>query len=390
MNDQLTCVLITPYSLLKSRTGGIIGRLLSLSRGLDFVGARMYAPSDEFIGRYEETLEHESISAFAKDAIKQYLRHSLVKNNRFGISNRTMALLFRGENAVDTLVKHVIGGISHDVRGDTIRGTYGDLVTQHSGELEFFEPAVLAPTTEKANRKQLRILADLAMSDGGILEHVVQFREGDKPQTTLVIIKPDNFIRKSARPGNIIDMFSRTGLYIVGAKLMHMSEEQAQEFYGPLREEFVTKLLKPLAERIREALKPEFSFPISDEQHLNMAEVIADRHAEHEFRRIVNYMTGAEQNPWSCNEEESGKCLALLYQGINAIEKIRLSLGATNPETAEPGTVRSTYGHDLMKNGAHASDSPENAQRERRIVGLDKENDTCEFRELILDYLGED
>ena len=50
MSNELAYVLITPYSLMKSRTGGIIGRLLSLGR-LELVGARMYAPSDEFVDR---------------------------------------------------------------------------------------------------------------------------------------------------------------------------------------------------------------------------------------------------------------------------------------------------------------------------------------------------
>ena len=389
MDQQLTYVLITPYSLLKSRTGGIIGRLLSLSLGLEFVGARMYTPSDEFIRRYEETLEFEDMSDSAATALRRYVRQSLPRDNRFGISNRTMALLFRGENAVETLRRDVIGDISPDVRGDSIRGTYGDLVRQQSGEIEFFEPAVLCPTTERANREQLRVLSDLAASDGGILENAVKFPDGVTPQTTLVIIKPDNFMRKSARPGNIIDMFSRTGLYIVGAKLLHLSEAQAMEFYGPLRKIFADKLTPVVASRLRSAIKEQFSFPISEDQYDRMAEILADGNAEYEFRCIVHYMTGAEADPWTQATEESGRCLALLYQGANAIDKIRERLGATNPEHAEPGTVRSTYGHDLMKNGAHASDSPENAERERRIVGLWQEGDTCDVTDIVTAYLRE-
>ena len=62
MKKQLTCVLITPYTLKKSRTGGIIGRLLALGRGVRLVGARMYAPSDEMVNRYAETLAAEEPS----------------------------------------------------------------------------------------------------------------------------------------------------------------------------------------------------------------------------------------------------------------------------------------------------------------------------------------
>jgi nucleoside diphosphate kinase len=78
----------------------------------------------------------------------------------------------------------------------------------------------------------------------------------------------------------------------------------------------------------------------------------------------------------------------MLYEGPSAIEKIRTVLGSTDPSKAEPGTVRSDFGRDLMRNGAHASDSPENALRERRIVGLaETETDTCDLVEIISDYL---
>ena len=49
--------------------------------------------------------------------------------------------------------------------------------------------------------------------------------------------------------------------------------------------------------------------------------------------------------------------------------------------------MRSIYGYDLMKNGAHASDSPESAERERKIVGLWEERGPCEVQEIIARYL---
>lgn len=58
MADELTYALITPYSLLKSRTGGILGRLLSLTN-LEIVGATMFAPSDAFIDKYCATIEEQ-------------------------------------------------------------------------------------------------------------------------------------------------------------------------------------------------------------------------------------------------------------------------------------------------------------------------------------------
>ena len=87
------------------------------------------------------------------------------------------------------------------------------------------------------------------------------------------------------------------------------------------------------------------------------------------------------------DDSQRGKCLALVYQGVDAIEKVRNRLGATNPLEAAEGTVRSIYGYDLMRNGAHASDSPKTAERERRIVGLLEETETPDVVTLIYDYL---
>jgi len=54
----------------------------------------------------------------------------------------------------------------------------------------------------------------------------------------------------------------------------------------------------------------------------------------------------------------------------NAIETIRTKLGSTDPSKAAVGTIRSDYGRDIMKNGAHASDSDSSMKRECQIIGL--------------------
>jgi len=388
MKTQLTHVTITPYSLLKSRTGGIIGRILALSRGARFVGARMYAPSDAMVDRYAESLDAEDKPEVFRNALKEYVSANLRRDNAFGISNRMMMLLFEGPDVIHSLRGNVVGDLSFDVKGDTVRGTYGDFVRMH-GELSFFEPAVLMPTTEEANRRQLKIFADFAMSDGGILTDVVPFEDPSKVETTLSIIKPDNFIRRSSRPGNIIDAFSRTGLYIVAAKMLNMTQAQAEDFYGPLRGIFADKLSGIVADRAREALSGAFDFPIEDDAVESVTDALKHPNAEFEFRKIVNFMTGQDEDGRELAPADRGRCLVLLYQGENAIAKIRERLGATNPKEAEAGTVRSIYGYDLMKNGAHASDSPESAERERKILSLWEEGDSCREKELMDAYLAE-
>jgi nucleoside diphosphate kinase len=57
-----------------------------------------------------------------------------------------------------------------------------------------------------------------------------------------------------------------------------------------------------------------------------------------------------------------------VYEGLNAVSKIRDVLGPTDPSKAPPGSIRREFGSTIMVNAAHASDSPENAQREFGIV----------------------
>jgi len=59
---------------------------------------------------------------------------------------------------------------------------------------------------------------------------------------------------------------------------------------------------------------------------------------------------------------------------VDAVAKIRDILGTTDPSKARPGSVRREFGSNIMVNAAHASDSPENAEREMAIINVDKDN----------------
>jgi nucleoside diphosphate kinase len=293
-----------------------------------------------------------------------------------------MVFLFEGDDPVRSLHEEVVGELAFNMVGNTIRGTYGDFVLK-DGKPWFFEPAVLMPSTHEANRRQLEVLHDFALSDGGILEGVIRFENPRNVQTTLVIIKPDNFLKRTSRPGNIIDVFSREGLFMVGTKVLRLTREDAEEFYAPLREIFVEKLKKPVVNGLKRGLRDVFDFEITEEMYGRMAEVLKKPNAECEFRKIVDYMTGRDEEGAKLAPSERGKCLAILYQGDDAIKRIRTRLGATNPAQAEAGTIRSIFARDLMRNGAHASDSPENAERERKIVGLWGAGQPCSFAERL-------
>ena len=390
MGRELAYAMVTPYSLLKSRTGGIIGRLLSQAN-LEFVGARMYAPSDDFVDRFSRSKELENLSLEAKERLKQYIYENLRAANPFGISNRVIVLLFEGEDAVRVLGEDVIGELSAEPKGDTVRGTFGDYVVYGDGELKYFEPSVLCATTREAAMAQLRTLADFADSDGGIVEEAIKLPPNEKPETTLVLLKPDLFVRRSSRAGNIIDMFSKTGLYIVGADLIHISVAEAERFYGPLRQDFVERLKPALVARIESIVADKLDFEVSEEVFCQMGDLLKEYNAEREFNRIIEYMTGIDRSGMKGEGEKAlpgcTTCLALLYTGVDAVSKIRERLGSTDPLRALPGTVRSDYGLDLMKNGAHASDSLESADRERKILGLWEKPGRSDFKDRLVSYI---
>src|SRR3972149_12309384 len=176
MADELTYALITPYSLLKSRTGGILGRLLSLTN-LEIIGATMFAPSDSFVDKYCATIEGQDIKTSWKKIMINYINSNFRKKNKFGITNRTVLLFFKGSNAIEKLKEEVIGPIT-SFQGHTIRGSFGDFVESSDGTVEYFEPAVLSSADPVTNNKQLALFAEHITQDGGVIENVVKFPEG--------------------------------------------------------------------------------------------------------------------------------------------------------------------------------------------------------------------
>src|SRR5712671_4280657 len=194
MPEQLAYAIITPYSLHKSRTGGILSRLLSRT-GLDLAAARMFAPSEELIKKYSEATisANDPQDRRIQELIYQYIQHNLAPDPKTGRRRRVMMLLFQGEDAVRR-TRSVIGNISPDRRGgETIRDTYGDLIIDENDQVRYFEPAVLAaPTAEEAGTK-LKLWAQYSDSDGGVVENVIPYQPGEKPQRTLVLLKTENF-----------------------------------------------------------------------------------------------------------------------------------------------------------------------------------------------------
>src|SRR5438094_1053313 len=233
--EELSYAIITPYSMRKSRTGGILARLISRT-GLDLVAARMFVPSEELIRRYAQTIVSETEPGHR--ATQELIREYVLKNftgEKQGQRARILCLIFRGASAAEKM-RNTVGHISHeDTSGETIRDTFGDYITDESGKVTYFEPAVVADFDGQAIERDLKLWAEFSDRDGGVLDQAVQFPKDVKIEKTLVLIKPDNFKFPNIRRGGVIEVFSRSGVYSVGFKVHVMRVVHSGDFYGLVR-----------------------------------------------------------------------------------------------------------------------------------------------------------
>jgi len=388
MSQQLAYVIITPYTLYKSRTGGILARLITRT-GLELVGARMYAPSPELVQKYSDLIvsANDPQDRRIQELIRDYIRHNLAPDPKTGRRRRVMMLLFQGEEAVRK-VRSVIGNISFERRGgETIRDTYGDIVLDETDQVRYFEPAVLAAPNFEETQLKLKLWAQYSDKDGGLLEDTLAYQPGEKPQRTLVLIKPDNFRFPTGRPGKVMDSFSGPGLYIFGIKVTGISLAEASEFYAPVKEVLRTKLKDVVASRAKSALEKEFGFKLISGEDQKLGELLGPIYGDNQFESIVKFMAG--RSPSECEGADwkapgTEKSIAIVYEGVEAVRKIRDVLGPTDPSKAPPGSIRREFGQTIMVNAAHASDSVENAEREIRIVNVGENN----FRRVIEEFYG--
>ncbi|HDP81220.1 MAG TPA: nucleoside-diphosphate kinase [Spirochaetes bacterium] len=137
-------------------------------------------------------------------------------------------------------------------------------------------------------------------------------------EQTLVLIKPDG-LRKSLT-GNILSRLSEAKLVIIGARVVKVSKELAESHYGHLRG-------KPF------------------------------------FDELIRYLMG--------EIHDTRRVMALVYHGEDAIGKIREIVGETNPEEANPVSIRGAYGRittsGVFENIVHASSSLEDAEKEIKL-----------------------
>ena len=148
-------------------------------------------------------------------------------------------------------------------------------------------------------------------------------------EACLVIIKPDGIIKSLT--GDILSKLSHSELKIIGAKIVNVNREVAEAHYSNLRTEQIAKH--------------------GEEKGIEI------------FESVMKYIQG---------EFHTDRVFALIYYGENAIKKIRKLAGATNPEHAEPVSIRGKFGRihsqtNVFENVMHASDSKEVAKKEIQL-----------------------
>jgi nucleoside-diphosphate kinase len=136
-------------------------------------------------------------------------------------------------------------------------------------------------------------------------------------EQTLSIIKPDAVAENQI--GNIIEYFEREGLVVVAAKMVHLTADQAKNFYAVHKD-------KPF------------------------------------YMELVNFMT-------------SGPIFVMVLEGENAVSRNREIMGATDPAKAAPGTIRYDFATSIERNAVHGSDSLDTAKKE--IAFFFKPHDIC-------------
>ena len=131
MSEELSYILITPYTIAKSRTGGVLSRLLSRI-DLELVGTQIFAPSQEMTESYAASLYKQSVATKSSSArlLGDFVLQTFAPTK--GRRHRVMMLLLKGDDACRKL-SDMVGALYPENRsiesitGETIRDTYADM-----------------------------------------------------------------------------------------------------------------------------------------------------------------------------------------------------------------------------------------------------------------------
>lgn len=273
MAIERTLVNIYLPALERSITGAIVSMIRFMSESetqLEIVGADVYNFTDHFVREFCETLakKESKEEAEVQEKFKDFLLSEESFNRKKYKMRRVFNVVLEGENAVSR-VHHLMGDIRFR-NGITILGRYGFFKKDEAGRIIAVEFPASAPSDKEEAEAQLNLMWKKYRSFGGPLEDSIVYPPGKMGfvERSVLIVKPNAFEKvNDPRMGNVIDAISRTGMYIIGAKVQIPMPEQMAEFYAMHKG-------KPF------------------------------------FDELVNFMSGK-------------KSLALLYEGVHARREIR-------------------------------------------------------------------
>src|SRR5437868_4700135 len=184
--QELSYAIVTPYSMRKSRTGGIVSRLISRT-GLDVVAGRMFVPSAELVKRYAETIvtETESRHRATQELIREYVRRNFTGKIN-GQRPRVLFLVFRGEDAVSKAQRTVVDIVAERTSGEQMLDAVVDYIAGATGKVTYCGPAVLTAIQPDQVERDLKLGAEFSETDGGILERVIESAAGTKVEKAVV------------------------------------------------------------------------------------------------------------------------------------------------------------------------------------------------------------
>ncbi|MBO4303654.1 MAG: nucleoside-diphosphate kinase [Lentisphaeria bacterium] len=385
MAQKLSYVLITPYSLMKSRAGGIIARLLSGTE-LELAGAQVFAPTAEFAQAQASSIRRElwESEPFGVKLFSDYIRENFIPLDD-GTNARMMILLFRGENVSRKLLQ-AVGELLPSARtrqsaiiGETIRDIYGDLVFNRDGSVDYFEPAVIMPFDDESALSTLEHIADFLEKAPNIVENTAG-RNEEKTERTIVLVRPRDWRKPTAMPGNLSDMISRTGLRLVGCKIHGMNVKEALELYAPMKEKLRGLLAEEAAEEAEKVLNEHFGFSMGEGCRTVLRDVVGVPYADEQYKKIIQFMSGCHVDALPANWESlprREKCLVLVFEGENAVSRIRDLLGSA--EQVPCGRE----GETLMVGEVQYSESEEDFRRASTILRINENS----VSEIIRAYL---
>lgn len=172
-------------------------------------------------------------------------------------------------------------------------------------------------------------------------------------ERTVVLVKPDGV--KRGLVGEVIGRFEKMGLKIIGLKLVWADKDLAEKHYPASR----TELMKAIGQKTLDTYAK------------------YGRDPKEEFGDLTAEQIGLMVNKWNIDFITSGPVVAILLEGIHAIDNVRMIGGHTLPVFAQPGTVRGDFSIDspalanvkkrAVRNIMHASGNVEEAKYEEQL-----------------------